>query len=356
MKMRIAVIGVGRNGHQFVRAYGESPHVREIVIAEPSERLRREYGGLPKVVKAYATGEEFFDEDGADVVSIHTPSGLHRGPFVEAARRGCHLFIEKPFAENLDDITAMVEAAAANRGRAMAVGHNYRLESYSPQIKGLVEEGALGDLVCIRAGYIADYIYQWVSEPPSVYNDPRAFITRRQAILDGACHHIDLANWWTGSRPVRVTSARRPMEVEGHPTDWIASLFQYDGGALLHMDACWGAVVPHKPHFGIEIYGTRGSIRDGALHRFTSREYHRQPYEAIPLRPVPEHGHSFDREAVMFLDAVVEGKAVPVTVGEGANAAAAAICAAESARLGHPVEVPDFRRIAEGAGLSGRNL
>ena len=342
MGLRIAVIGIGRNGHCFVEHYGRSSLVSEVVIIDPLTGLLERYASLPKVVSSYESAEEFFARDGADVVSIHTPSSLHAGFFAQAAVRGCHIFVEKPLAESLDDLQLMVDAAHANSGRQMAVGHNYRLEDYSPDVKQLIRDGQLGNLICIRAGYIADYIYQWLSEPAGLFTDPRSFVCKRRAMLDGACHHIDLANYFTGSYPVRVYAARNRFPVNGHLNDWIASIFTYANGTMLHLDACWGAVIPHKPWFGIEVYGEKGSVRDGTLYRHRSLTYGQDPYNVIPLDAPELHGHLFGLEVDMFLRAIVEKHPVAVTVAEGANAAAAAIVATDAAETGRVMEIPHF--------------
>lgn len=341
--LRVAVIGAGRAGSLFLEAYGKDERVKELVVVEPYETLRQSAVRIPKVVKTYVSAEEFFARDGADLVSIQSSTARHAEQFVAAAKSGAHIYIQKPLAESFEEIAAMCEAARRNKGKAMAICHNYRHEGFNAHIKGLIDEGALGQLLCMRAGYVADYYWTWTVEPPTQFVNPRDFYKTRFAMTDGACHHLDLANWFLGETPSRVTATRQPIKQEQFEADWMSALYTYPGGATLHMDASWAMVAPHKDNFGIELYGTDGSIRDGNCYRLASRTAHPLQYDVLPLLKREGKGHDFDFEAKAMLDAITEGTPVTVTIAEGANAAASAVAALESARLGRTVDVPAFK-------------
>jgi predicted dehydrogenase len=342
MKLKVAVFGAGRNGSCFIENYGNNPHVGEVVIVEPNPKLREHFRTFPKVVKTCAQVEQFLEGDGADVISIHTPSDLHPAHFIQAAARGAHVFVEKPLANTQADVEAMLAAAGKNKSRKMMAGQNYRLESYNPQVKRLIDDGAIGRPVCLHMGYVTDYVYAWQTEPVTMYGNLEAFARRVRPMIEGACHLIDLANWLTGAHPVTVFSRKRAMQADRCPTDWMAGIFHYSDQTLVHMDACWAAIGPIKEQYGTEVYGTEGTIRDGRLFRYKSKEYHLRSFEERPLDPVQRKVHSFDLEAASFIEAIVEDKPVPVTLAEGANAAIGAIAAEESARLEQMVQVPYY--------------
>jgi len=342
MKLRVAILGVGRNGSSFVEHYQNHPQVSEVVIVDPNPKLRERFKGSTKVAAMYDRAEDFFDRDGADVVSINTPSDLHARFFLQAAKAGSHIFVEKPLANTQADIEAMLEAAKRNQGKKMMVGQNYRQESYNPQVKKLVEDGAVGEVVSLNMGYVTDYVYAWQTEPASAFGNQMAFVRTVRPMIEGACHLIDLANWLTGAHPATVFARRRAMQADRCPTDWLGAMFHYSDQTLVHIDACWAAVGPIKEQYGTEVYGTEGTIRDGRLFRYKSKEYHLRQFEERMMDRDQQRHHSFDLEVRNFIESIVEDKPVPVTMAEGANAAIGAIAAEESAQRQQAVPVPYY--------------
>jgi predicted dehydrogenase len=342
MKLKVALLGAGRNGSCYVEHYRSHPDVAEIVIVDPNPKTRERFRESSKVVKTYERAEDFFEHDGADLVSIHTPSDLHARFFLKAAAARTHIFVEKPLANTQADIDAIVKAAKANTNRKMMVGQNYRLESYNPQVKKLVEEGAVGELVCLNMGYVTDYTYLWQTMPEDIHGSQVAFAGRVRPMIEGACHLIDQANWLTGAHPVTVFATKRPMQADRCPADWMGAVFQYSDRTVVHVDACWAAIGPIKEHYGTEVYGTEGTIREGRLFRYKSKEYHLRQFEECRLAENPYKGHSWEEEVRSMIEAITEDKPVSVTVAEGANAAIGAIAAEESARLEKMVQVPFY--------------
>ncbi len=344
MKLSVAVIGTGRNGSRFVLRYNEHPSVGSIVIADPFEKSRKEFAKLDKVKADYASAEEMLDKEKVDLISVHTPGPLHAPYFIRACELKTHIFVEKPFATKLEDIRAMVQAAKGNPGRKMAVGHNYRGGEYNPHIKRLIEDGAMGEIVCIRCGYISDYMYYWQTEPQGQFVDKTPVLNRIRPMFEGATHLIDLANWFIGSGAESVYSVRKPIQAGTVQADWIGALFRYPSSAMLHLDASFAMVAPHQHAFGLQVYGTEGSIRDGVLYRHSSKQYHLREFEKTPLQDSEsEDDHGFDREVDAVIDAIVDDTPVPVTVNEGAEAAIGAVAAEESAfNPGQVVAVPDI--------------
>ena len=64
------------------------------------------------------------EQSGAEAVVIATPSGLHPQHIRSALRAGCHVFVEKPFAETVTDAIALNDAALKG-GRTLMVGHTF---------------------------------------------------------------------------------------------------------------------------------------------------------------------------------------------------------------------------------------
>jgi len=86
------------------------------------------------------------------VVHILTPPQSHLGLVETIARRGCHILCEKPMAMNANDARRMVEIAAEN-GVQLCMDHNHLFDPVMIRARGLIESGALGDIIWVESYY-----------------------------------------------------------------------------------------------------------------------------------------------------------------------------------------------------------
>ena len=99
--MRFAILGCGSIGQRHLRnllAIGQS----DIVAFDPTEEKRDEVKRLHDV-SVVGTLEEVWELK-PDVAFITSPSHLHLELSCEAAKLGCHLFIEKPLSDRIDGV------------------------------------------------------------------------------------------------------------------------------------------------------------------------------------------------------------------------------------------------------------
>jgi len=81
-------------------------------------------------------------------VIVAVPNHLHADLTVKAASAGKHIFCEKPMALSVADCDRMIEAASKNRVKLM-VGHVLRLFPIFAKIKGIIDQGAIGETTSI---------------------------------------------------------------------------------------------------------------------------------------------------------------------------------------------------------------
>ncbi|HET7824242.1 MAG TPA: Gfo/Idh/MocA family oxidoreductase [Anaeromyxobacter sp.] len=85
-----------------------------------------------------------------DVVHVTTPPASHLAVARAALERGAHVYVEKPFAVDLAEASAL-EEAARRAGRLACAGHNLAFDPVVLRLRRLVEDGALGDVVHVDA-------------------------------------------------------------------------------------------------------------------------------------------------------------------------------------------------------------
>jgi predicted dehydrogenase len=87
-----------------------------------------------------------------DVVHVVTPPASHAEIAIQAARAGCHVLVEKPFALSVDEADAMVAAARDNHV-ALVPNHNYLLKPSVLKARRMLDEGAIGEVVFVDCYY-----------------------------------------------------------------------------------------------------------------------------------------------------------------------------------------------------------
>ncbi len=126
-----------------------------------------------------------------DFVDVCLPSNLHRAAVIRALENGCDVIVEKPFAVELEDIDAMIEAEQQSKRRLM-VAHTCRFMPQYMYAKNIILSGELGKPLAVS--------FCRESETPAwSWNN---WLQNKKAsggtILDLSIHDIDLANWFLG--------------------------------------------------------------------------------------------------------------------------------------------------------------
>ena len=142
---------------------------------------------------------------------ICTPPARHLPPAREALAAGCHLFIEKPLASDLQGVDALLEEAR-RADRVICVGYNLRFEDGMLRVKRMVEEGEIGRVLSLRAEY-GQYLPDW--RPQRNYRETytASAVEGGGIILDGS-HELDYARWLCGEVAGVTCSAGRFSSLE----------------------------------------------------------------------------------------------------------------------------------------------
>ena len=153
---RIGLIGTGRVVQNSVLpAYREAGLI-PVAAADPDPDARAAAQHRWGVGRVFADYREMLDAVDLDIVDINIRWDVGLSPtrvdaVQEAARRGIHVLIAKPFAATYAQCRAMVDAARAG-GVTLAVDHNTRFAPVPHGIRSLIQSGVLGPL--ISAAYL----------------------------------------------------------------------------------------------------------------------------------------------------------------------------------------------------------
>jgi predicted dehydrogenase len=269
-RITLGFIGVGGMGTGHVRGFLTQPGVQVLAVCDVRGAHRERAVGLADEAQgkgscaAYGDFRELLARDDIDAVCIATPDHWHALIGVEAARRGKHMYYEKPGSRTIAENTAL-RAAVRRSGVVFQFGTQQRSSDGYRHACELVRNGRIGPLQTIMIGSATappnplrpeqpvppDLDYDlWLGPAPwAPYCDERCsrnfthIYDYSLGCLSGAwgIHDVDIAQWALDADDTG------PLETEGWGQFMKDGLFdtaeswemehRYAGGVrLVHMD------------------------------------------------------------------------------------------------------------------------
>jgi predicted dehydrogenase len=147
---RIVIVGLGGMGNSHASAVADEPGCVLVGGAEVDDGNAKSWSERHGVDAIYSSYETMFDALSPDIAIIATQAPMHHAPTIAAAKRGIHIFCEKPTALNLQEADEMVAVCEENQVK-FAINHIKRGSLYNQHTLSLIEEGAIGQLIRLRA-------------------------------------------------------------------------------------------------------------------------------------------------------------------------------------------------------------
>jgi predicted dehydrogenase len=167
-----------------------------------------------------------------------------------AIAAGKHVLVEKPAGISSSQIDELIALSAEKRVQ-VRVGYNHRFHPALQKARELVDTGALGPLMFIRARYghggRVAYDREWRADPK---------LSGGGELIDQGVHLIDLASWFLGDFP----------RVDGHVATYFWDM-PVDDNAFLSLRTAVGqtawlhvSCTEWKNLFSFEIYGRAAKL------------------------------------------------------------------------------------------------
>ena len=189
--------------------------------------------------------------DAVDAVWVCTPTFMHAGPVIDAAKAGKHIFCEKPMAMKLADARRMA-AAADKAGVRLTIGLVRRFCPEWGKMKQIVQSGTLGAPVIWRFAAGGRPANPWFRDETKGGGP----------LLDGAIHNYDFALQMLGPvDSVQASSAQFDKTSVG--ADTASAILNFASGAQHTLIWSWG-MAPGTPSASLnDLIGPKGSLQFG---------------------------------------------------------------------------------------------
>ncbi len=241
-------------GTSHARAYHRMSDDFEIVGlvsrgAASRQKLNAEFGGK------YAEFDDFFAALEAvkpDAVSINTYPDTHAAYALAALNAGCHVFMEKPVAETVEECVNVVETAK-RVGKKLVVGYILHVH---PSWKKFVEiSRTLGKPLVMRMNLNQQsYGANWETH--------KNLLKSMSPIVDCGVHYVDVMCRMTQSRPVRVSAigARLTDEISPNQVNYGQLQVTFADGSIGWYEAGWGPMMSETAFFVKDVIGPKGCV------------------------------------------------------------------------------------------------
>ena len=260
-------------------------------------------------------------------VIVSNPTALHMDIAIPAAQTGCAIFLEKPVAENLNQV-AMLRETAARTGSKILVGFQFRYHPTLNKARELIAAGTIGQVLSAHAHW-GEYLPNW-----HPWEDYRQSYAARADLGGGVIvtltHPLDYLRHLLGEIEAlwSFNGHISPLELSG--VEDVAEIgLKFESGAIggVHVN-----YFQRPPVHRLEIIGTGGTLRwdnaDGLLTHYQMPDefgdISAQPSAAqVHQYPLPDgfdRNHLFIAQTQHFLQ-VARREAEPIcTLKDGIRA------------------------------------
>lgn len=300
--MNVAIVGCGLIGQKRAKALAGA----RLVACADSHLARAEQ--LARTVEGCAVTTDWravVERRDVNIVVIATPHNSLAEIAMGAIQAGKHVLVEKPAARHVDELRPLVEMAEQKRV-LVHVGFNHRYHRAFRKAREIVDSGALGPLMFLRARYghggRVGYDKEWRAQPE---------LSGGGELIDQGVHIIDLARWFLGDF----------SEVDGYAHTYFWDM-PVDDNAFMTLKTPQKQVAflhatctEWKNTFSFEIYGRVGKLQiDGlggsyGVERLT--HYKMSPEMGPPetlMWEYPMADNSWDVEVKEFLEDIRTGR------------------------------------------------
>ena len=341
-------VGVGLVGSQFISTiHAEAlklvPDAALVAVASPTEGNARTFAQQHGIPNYFTDVHQMLALESIDMVVIGAPNVYHCEIAVAAAKAGKHVVVEKPLCMNLAEADTMIDACKAAGVKLMYAEELCFTPKYV-RLKGLLDEGALGDPVLLKQsekhdGPHADHFWDVERSGGGV-------------TMDMGCHAIEFFRWMLGRPAVKSVYAQMGTHVHKDKTrgdDNAIIILEFDNGVTAVAEESWTKLGGMDDR--AEVHGTKGQAYADVLQGNSILTYSTQGVGYAVEKAGNTVGWSFTmyeeiwnygfpQEFAHFVDCVKNDKQ-PLVTGEDGRAVLEVIYAAyESAGTGRKVFLP----------------
>jgi len=317
--LRVALIGTGYMGKSHAlawsnvgRVFNDVPHPRLELLIEANDQLAEGRAKELGFARWSSDWRSAVSDPSVDIVSIASPTWMHKDMAIAALKAGKHVWCEKPMSLSLSDAYEMRDAAREAKTVAL-LGYNYIQNPMIRLAAKYVADGKLGRITSVRSEMDEDFMadpdspFSWVSEPFA-----------GSALQEFAVHPLSLLNVLVGLPSRVLGDESKPYAQRKTAQGELRDVGNCDFGSMFlrYPNGAAGAIITNRSAWGrkgrlvVQIFGDKGTLyfdqeRLNELQVYTTEQPpeeqgfktilsgpHHDPYNKF--LPAPGHGLGFN--------------------------------------------------------------
>jgi predicted dehydrogenase len=262
--------------------------VNTVALNKAAEVVKNSGKPSPKLFSSY---KDLYELPGLQAVAIATPTHWHALQFIDACKKGIHVFLEKPISYDLREAQAMMEAYK-NSGIVVQVDFPRVMVDTNDEVKAYINSGELGKIYQVQANINGGGVSNLVEKPIpetmdfDTYCGPAPFqkylcklksekpnwrslhAFSRGILFDLGIHYIhNVREIMDLDLPDNVSAiGGTTRNFSNENPDHLDVRFDFDGLPVYWTHKRWGYTSPISDHdIGVYYFGEKGTLFAGDL-------------------------------------------------------------------------------------------
>lgn len=330
--LKVALLGAGRIGNVHARAIASHTGSHLVAVADinsaAANDLASSYGASVRPM-----GDIIADR-AIDAVLIATSTDTHSEMIEKATAAGKAVMCEKPVDLSPDRARAC-QANTAGSGQPVMVGFNRRFDPNFAALKTEADKGDLGKKQLLS-------IHSFDPAPP-----PLSYIKVSGGLFrDMMIHDFDMANFIMGDLPESISAVGSsivdPAIGSAGDVDTAVATLSYADGRIAVIQNSRQAVYGYDQR--VELLLSEGMLQ---VNNVTENTVVKSTTQGVTsAKPtyffLERYMSAYEIEWAAFVDSVIAGTELPVSLEDGVNALALAEAASRSVELSRPVKLAEI--------------
>jgi len=283
---------------------------RSAAVVETREDRRAEIAAKHPGVAVFTGLDEALAAGPYQTGFVCVPTAYHIPTALALARRGLHIFVEKPVSHTPEGVPELVDVLR-KRGLVGMTGFCMRFFEPLRKARALLDAGRIGRLVTARS-FTGAYLPDW-----HPWEDYRSFYMAKKdqggGVLLDECHALDWMQWLCGpiTEVCAVVGTFSDLEVETDDVCELIARFGDRAAGSIHLD-----MVDRSGRSEVDLIGTAGTVLvDLRGHTVRAWDHSARTWEVFSVEPSYER--MYVDEIEHFFRCVERGEKPVVDLREG---------------------------------------
>jgi predicted dehydrogenase len=248
----VGIIGTGTIAKSHAEAIAKMPNLHLAAVSEIDQKKGGDFAAAQKC-RFYSDYRQMLSQESFDAVAVCLPHHLHFEAGMAILEAGCHLLMEKPMANSVEECDRLVKKAD-EKGLKILVGQTHQYYSALIKAKSLLQEGKIGSLTMIVDTVFGYYNWEkrtpWFLDPVKGGGGP---------LMNTGPHQIDHLLLLAGAEPVFVRACVKHNHKGAKVESDVMAYIEFKNGVAASLLCCQGYTFK-TDQIVLRLIGTEGMM------------------------------------------------------------------------------------------------